>query len=267
MRGKTVVITGGSSGIGAAAARSLSRMGAHAVITGRSPATGKLAREIGGDYYLVDYTRFSDVRNFAGSLLARYPRIDCLVNNVGAIIAGRRVTPDGHEMTLQVNHLSGFLLTMLLRRRLEESNAVVINTSSIANLYGHIDLNDLENAKNYRAFRAYGTAKLMNILHAVEINNRFRGVRAASFHPGNVATGFARQGGRAIQLIYDTPLRRLFLISPEEGADTLIWLLAETSSGGWVPGEYYFKRKPGRKNRQVSPALARQLWEASERLL
>ncbi len=265
--GKTIVITGGSSGIGAAAARALRRQGAQVVITGRSPRTRTLAEEIGSDYYLVDYARFSDVRGFADALLERYPRIDVLVNNVGGIIARRRLTPDGHEMTLQVNHLSGFLLTNLLRRRLEESNAVVINTSSAAHRFGRIDFDDLERERRYGAFRSYGTAKLMNVLHAMEVNRRFQGVSAASFHPGNVATGFARQGGAAFKLIYETPLKHIFLISPEKGADTLLWLITGEPGRDWIPGEYYDKRKLGRKNPQVSSDTAQRLWDASERLV
>lgn len=264
---KTIVITGGSSGIGAAGARALRQMGAQVVITGRSPRTRGLAEGIGSEYYLVDYTRFSDVQGFAQALLERYPRIDVLVNNVGGIVASRRTTPDGHEMTLQVNHLSGFLLTGLLRRRLEESNAVVINTSSAAHRFGHIDFDDLESERHYGAFRVYGTTKMMNILHAMEVSRRFQGVSAVSFHPGSVATGFARQGSPMFKLVYETPLKHLFLISPEKGADTLLWLIAGEPGRDWIPGEYYDKRRPGRKNPQVSPDAAQRLWDASERLV
>jgi NAD(P)-dependent dehydrogenase (short-subunit alcohol dehydrogenase family) len=264
---KTIVITGGSSGIGAAAARALRQMGAHVVITGRSPRTKRLADEIGSDHFLVDYSRFAEVRSFAEALLERYPRIDVLVNNVGGIIGNRRITPDGHEMTLQVNYLSGFLLTNLLRSRLEESNAVVINTSSAAHRVGRIDFDDLESERHYGAFRVYGTAKLMNILHAMEISRRFQGVSAVSFHPGSVATGFAREGSAILKWAYEMPLKHLFLTSPEKGSRTLLWLIAGEPGRDWIPGEYYDKGKPGRKNRQVSSSVARQLWDASERLI
>ncbi|RDV16569.1 SDR family NAD(P)-dependent oxidoreductase [Pontibacter diazotrophicus] len=267
LSGKLIVITGGSSGIGAAAARMLNSMGAQVVITGRSEATRELAAELGCDYYLVDYASFSEVRHFAKTLLEKYPRIDVLVNNVGGIIADRRITADGHEMTLQVNHLSGFLLTQLLQERLEASKAVVINTSSVGNTMGKIDFNDLESEKGYNSLRAYGTAKLMNILHAMELSKRFKGVSAASFHPGGVETGFAREGSGFIKWIYETPLKRLFLISPEKGADTLIWLISSEPGKDWEEGEYYYKRKPGRKNAQVKPHVAQKLWEASEELI
>lgn len=266
-KGETIVITGGSSGIGAAAARILTQAGAQVVITGRSAETKRLAAELGCDYYLVDFARFSSVRQFAQGLIEKYPRIDVLVNNVGGIIGDRRMAEDGHEMTLQVNHLSGFLLTQLLRERLEASNAIVINTSSVANTFGRIDFDDLEKEKGYHSLRAYGAAKQMNILHALEISRRFKGVRAASFHPGSVTTGFAREGGGIIKWLYETPLKHLFLISPEKGADTLVWLITGQPGNDWQEGEYYYKRKPGRKNPQVSAANARKFWEASERLI
>lgn len=264
---KTIVITGGSSGVGAAAASALARMGAQVIITGRSAATGRIASALGCDHFLVDYARFSDVRRFAGELIAKYPRIDVLVNNVGGVFAERRVTEDGHEMTLQVNHLSGFLLTSLVTERLQQSHAVVINTSSAAHLVGRLDFADLENARRYRGFRAYGTAKLMNILHAMEIARRFEGVSAASFHPGVVRTGFARAGSALTRFFYSSPLTRAFLISPERGADTLEWLVTNQPGKAWQSGEFYYKRKPGRKSAHVTDANARELWTASERLI
>jgi NAD(P)-dependent dehydrogenase (short-subunit alcohol dehydrogenase family) len=266
LTGKTIIITGGSSGIGAAAARILRKMNATVVITGRSEETRRLAEEIGCDYFLVDYARFSEVRKFANDLLEKYPRIDVLVNNVGGIIVDRRLTEDGHEMTFQVNHLSGFLLTQLLQERLEASKAIVINTSSVANTMGKVNFNDLENAKDYRALRAYGNAKLMNILHAMEISRRFKGVWAVSFHPGTVETGFAREGGGIIKWLYESSLKGLFLIPPDQGADTLIWLISTVPGKDWQDGGYYYKREPGRKNRQVNAEMAEKLWDVSEQL-
>jgi NAD(P)-dependent dehydrogenase (short-subunit alcohol dehydrogenase family) len=264
LKGKTIIITGGSSGIGAAAAKALSAMNANVIITGRSKKTKKLAEELHCDHFIVDYTSFSSVRDFASILLEKYPRIDVLVNNVGGVFGERQMTQDGHEMTFQVNHLSGFLLTQLLQKRLEESEALVINTSSMANLMGKVDFKDLENINSYISLKAYGTAKLMNILHAKEISRRFEGVKAASFHPGVVSTGFAREGGFFARLFYQTPLRKLFMITPEKGADTLLWLI--TNPNQWKPGGYYYKRKPGRKNPQVKKSIAKKLWEKSEKL-
>ncbi len=262
---KVVVITGGSSGIGAAAARALRAEGATVAITGRSEETQRLARAIGAEAFLADFAKLRDVRALAGALLERYPRIDVLANNVGGVIATRQVTEDGHERTLQVNHLGGFLLTLLLRERLEASRAAVINTSSGAHWMGRLDLTDFENERNYAAMRAYGTAKLMNILHAREINRRFSNVSGVAFHPGVVATGFAREGSRATRLFYESAVGRLFMIPPERGAETLVWLAASRPNGDWTPGGYYVKRKPRRIAAAANDAaLARELWERSE---
>ncbi|WP_143960436.1 SDR family NAD(P)-dependent oxidoreductase [Litoribacter populi] len=265
LKGKTIVITGGSSGIGAAAARELSGRGANVVITGRSDQTKQLAREIGCEYHLVDYADLNSVREFAENLLEKHPKIDVLVNNVGGVFADRMTTKEGNEMTFQVNHLAGFMLTLLLKERLEKSFAMVINTSSMANVMGKIKLKDFQNEKSYSSMKAYGRAKLMNILHAMEVVNRFQGVKAGSFHPGVVSTGFAREGGFFAKLFYNTPLKTLFMISPEKGADTLIWMV--TNPDKWKTGEYYYKRKPGKKNSQISDKLAWKLWERSEKLV
>ena len=268
MNGKVVVITGGSSGIGAAAARALREQGAVVAITGRSAQTETLAREIGADAFLADFAKFSEVRSLASRLLAKYPRIDVLANNAGGIMAERQVTEDGHEKTLQVNHLAPFLLTLLLRERLERSGATVINTSSAAHNMGRLDFSDLENERNYSGWRAYGTAKLMNILHASEIDRRFRGVHAASFHPGVVATGFAREGNSVAKMLYGKVLAPIFMLSPEKGADTLLWLATSRPANEWQPGLFYVKRKPAKKSRQAGDdELARRLWSESERMV
>jgi len=262
---RTVVITGGSSGIGAAAARELRRRGVTVAITGRSPETARLAEEIDCDHFMADFSRLDDVRALANRLIAVYPRIDVLANNAGAVFATRQMTVDGHERTFQVNHLAPFLLTWLLRERLAESNGCVINTASGAHHMGRLKLDDLESARQYNAWRAYGTTKLMNILHATEINGRLRGVRGVSFHPGVVATGFAREGSAMTRFLYRKFIASLFMLSPEQGADTLVWL---ASSNDWTPGEYYVKRNPARKSAAArDPELARKLWAMSSRLL
>jgi hypothetical protein len=166
-----------------------------------------------------------------------------------------------------VNHLAGFHLTNLLRERLEASRATVVNTSSAANNMAAIDWGDLQNERGYGAMTAYARAKLMNILHAREIARRFDGVAAASFHPGGVATGFGREGSWLMRLVFQGPLRRFYLITPEQGADTLVWLLSGSEGSDWQSGEYYAKRKAARRNAQASPETARRLWEASEALL
>ena len=106
------------------------------------------------------------------------------------------MTVDGHEMTFQVNHLAPFLLTDLLMDRLVESQATVINTSSVAHQrYGNLDIDDLDSTHAYNATKTCGDAKLAQVLHAKELVRHFgsQGVSAVSFHPGNIATNFSNE--------------------------------------------------------------------------
>jgi NAD(P)-dependent dehydrogenase (short-subunit alcohol dehydrogenase family) len=265
VRGKTIVITGGSSGIGAAAAKILAAQGARVAITGRSPETTRIANDLGCDAHFVDYAGLADVRRLADRLLQTYPRIDILANNAGAIFGTRQVTEDGHEMTLQVNHLAPFLLTSLLRERLEASRAVVINTASRAHLTAQFDLGDLDGERRF-ALQAYGASKLLNILHAMEINRRFTGVSAVSFHPGALATGFARSGGAVMRWIFGSALGRMVLGPPSRGGERLAWLATHDPGTDWAPGEYYDGTRPGKKSRHVTADNARRLWDVSDTL-
>src|SRR6202046_4554258 len=143
---KTIVITGASDGIGAAGARQLHKDGHRVVIVGRSPAKSQaVARELGADHFLADFTSLGDVRTLAAGLYLACPRIDVLVNNAGGIFGDRAKTVDGFEKTFQVNHLAPFLLTHLLLDKLIASDASVIQTSSFAaRLTGKIEMDDLE---------------------------------------------------------------------------------------------------------------------------
>lgn len=270
--GRTVVITGASDGIGAAAARQLTDAGHRVVVVGRSEAkTRAVADPLGAPFHLADFTRLDDVRRLAGELAAAYPRIDVLANNAGGIMGAREVTPDGHEKTFQVNHLAPFLLTHLLMPTLLASRATVVATSSAAaRLMGHIDLDDLQNARRYSPNRAYGSGKLANVLFSGELQRRFsdRGIAAASFHPGTVATNFADGSTSLMRLVYRTPLRHLMLTSPDQGADTLVWLATTTPGVDWVAGAYYESRRPARTHAQADDArLAQELWERSAALV
>lgn len=262
-----ILITGGSSGIGLAAARALAAE--HTVlITGRSPQTIAIAQELNGEAYLCDFGKLSDVRAVARAILQKHKRIDLLVNNVGGLMGSIAQTEDGHERTLQVNHLAPFLLTQLLQPCLEASRGSVINTSSAAHWMGHVNPNSLATPPGMSPYRAYAMAKLLNILHATEINRRFAGVRAVSFHPGPVATAFARESALIWRLIYETPLKNLVLISPQRGADTLLWLIAHARDGTWDPGGYYVRRKLAMRNRQArDAALAASVWDQSLRAM
>lgn len=266
---KTIVITGASGGIGAAAARALVRDGHHVVIVGRSPhKTDQIARELEVDSFVVDFANLADVRRLAADLDAAYPKIDVLANNAGGIFGDQTKTVDGFEKTFQVNHLAPFMLTTLLIEKLISSRAAVIQTSSSgARLFGKLNIDDLNLEQGFTPHRAYGTAKLENILFTKELHRRFhaQGISAAAFHPGAVATNFATDSSSFMKRIYESRAGRSFMATPEKGAAQMVWL-AETQPGDdWVSGTYYERRKPAKRNNPQArdSELAQQLWERS----
>jgi NAD(P)-dependent dehydrogenase (short-subunit alcohol dehydrogenase family) len=270
MTARTIVITGASDGIGASAARTLAKAGERVVVVGRSAAkTETVAREIGADYFVSDFADLSQVRTLAAQLKEKYPRIDVLANNAGGIMGKRELTVDGHEKTFQVNHLAPFLLTNELMDVLTASTSTVINTSSAANAFGNVDLEDLDAAGKYSTNKAYGTAKLENILFTTELHHRYNaaGIATAAFHPGGVATNFAAESTSWVRFAYKTFIKR-FMLTPDQGADTLVWLATTTPGQDWVSGAYYAKRALAKANKQAYDAgLARQLWDRSEALV
>ncbi|MEU4669656.1 SDR family NAD(P)-dependent oxidoreductase [Amycolatopsis sp. NPDC023774] len=270
---KTIVITGASDGIGAAAAPRLHADGHRVVVVGRSPAkTEAVAGELGVEHHTADFARFADVRRLAAALDATHPRIDVLVNNAGGIFGDRAKTTDGFEKTLQVNHLSPFLLTTLLMDKLLASRASLIQTSSSgARLFGDLRLDDLDHDAAFTAHKAYGTAKLSNILFTRELHARFhaRGLSAAAFHPGVVTTAFATESASFFSLIYKNPLGRMAMVSPEKGARQLVWLATTAPGVEWESGVYYERGKPARRvnPRANDDELARRLWDRSAELV
>lgn len=271
---KTIVITGASDGIGAAAARHLSAEGHEVVVVGRSSVkTMQVAEPLGADSYLSDFAELASVRGLAAALLERYPVIDVLANNAGGVFGSRQRTADGFERTFQVNHLAPFLLTSLLLPTLLRSRATVIQTASVAaRLYGRLDLDDLDNERHFSANRAYGDSKLENILFTRELHRRFHsdGISTAAFHPGIIGSGFAADTTSfSMRLTYANPLIRRFLGSSEDGADQLNWLAAGRPGEDWHSGEYYEKRRVATRvnRRSTDSRLALQLWDRSAELV
>jgi NAD(P)-dependent dehydrogenase (short-subunit alcohol dehydrogenase family) len=242
------------------------------VVVGRSKTkTAAVADPLGARWFVADYAKLDDVRRLAAELQAAYPRIDVLANNAGGVMGRRELTVDGFEKTFQVNHLAPFLLTSLLMPTLLASSASVLQTSSVAaKRYGGLDIDDLQNARSYSPNRAYGNAKLANILFTTELHRRYheQGLSAAAFHPGVVATNFASESTSIFRLVYRTPLRRLLLVDAGTGATRLSWLALGTPGQSWTSGAYYERNGPARSNPQADdPDLARRLWGASEQLL
>ena len=207
--------------------------------------------------YRADFAVLDEVRALAEKLRGAYERIDVLANNAGLLSPGRRVTVDGHEYTIQVNHLSCFLLSSLLRDRLAGGRIVV--TASMAENWGQLDPGNLSmTGLRYGQWRAYGNSKSANILFAAEAARRWPEIITTSYHPGAVRTRFGADG-------WMTAMYRFlpFFRTPDQGADTLIWLATDA-----VPdnGGYYVDRRPGRcSQRSRDPDVAAALWEASER--
>ena len=238
----TIVVTGGSDGIGAAAVRTLSARGHRVLFVGRSPQkTALLAEETGAEPFVADFARLEDVRRLALEINQRVDHIDVLANNAGGVFGDRTPTADGFEKTFQVNHLAPFLLTHHLIDRLLDSRALVVNTASIAaRMFSALDLDDLNTWTRFTPNRAYGNAKLAGILFARGLTTHYaaRGLTAISFHPGVVATSFASDTTSPLRWLYHTVMKG-FLVSPEQGGENLRRLLDPAHRDDWRSGTYY----------------------------
>lgn len=272
MTSKTIVITGASDGIGAAAARRISRGGDDVVLVGRSESkTAAVAAELGAAYFVADFADLSQVRALADKIRSQLPRIDVLANNAGGVFSKLRRTDDGHEITLQVNYLAPFLLTTLLLDVLVGSCASVVNTSSSSQrLLRNVKLADFDTTERRRPSTAYALAKLANILFTRELHRRFSGdgLAAAVVHPGFVNTNIGHSSGsRFLTTMQRTPVSR-FIATADKGADQLVWLATGEPGVDWAPGEYYVKGKVAKANRAADdPVLARELWEHTVAML
>ncbi|MDQ1554378.1 MAG: hypothetical protein QOK46_1456 [Microbacteriaceae bacterium] len=268
LTGKTIVLTGASSGLGRAAAIELAARGAEVAVVGRNPERTKaIAEAIGGSAFLADIDHLDQVRTLADDLLARYDRIDVLANNAGGLVSRRAITVDGFERTFQSNHLAPFLLTNLLLPLLVSTGGRVISTASGANLMGRLDLDDLNWEKRawFGGWQAYGTTKLETILFIEELARR-TGIAAYSFHPGFVATSFGADAA-PLKIANFISAGRLGL-RPEQGAAPLVYL-ASADPVKATNGAYFDRMKAnGATNRQADqPGLASALWERSVELV
>jgi len=284
VEGKFIVITGATSGIGLAAAKQLARLGANLGIVARNEAKAKEAVEqirafageqVRVDVFLGDMASQQSVRRVAADILERWPGIDILINNAGAMYDSHKFTEEGIEMTWAVNHLASFLLTTLLLDRMKENGrARVITTAS----HGHkmardgIRFDDLSAAKLYSfprillggASLRYGETKLANVMFTAELGRRLdgTGVTAACYDPGLVATNFNQNNGWLARLTM--AVMRRFSRTPEQGAETLVWL-AESEEMNASSGHYYRDIQRGVTSEAAKDRnAAKRLWEVSE---
>jgi NAD(P)-dependent dehydrogenase (short-subunit alcohol dehydrogenase family) len=252
VQGKTVVITGATSGIGQIAAERLAGMGAKIILIARSKSRGAVAmaqlRAIAPNaahkIHYADLAKISEMKRVAEEIANQEPRIDVLINNAGAMFASRRVTGDGLEYTFALNHMAYFVLTGGLRERLLASApARIINTASGAHKRAHLDFDDLQSAQAYSAMQAYGRSKLCNILFTRELARRLEGtgVTANCLHPGFVATRFGDEAGGLLSSLIVAA--KFFAISPEKGAETLVYL-ASSPNVAEVSGKYFYQCHP-----------------------
>ena len=276
MQGKTVVITGSTSGIGQIAAEKLAAMGARIVLVARDPKRGDATmaklRHLGpGNHsiYYADLSRLIEMKRVADEIAAAEPRIDVLINNAGAMFSHRQLTEDGLELTFALNHMSYFVLANRLYDRLRAAApARLINTASDAHRGQKLDFNDLQSAGKYGGFSVYGRTKLCNILHASELARRWSGsgVTANSLHPGLVSTRF---GSAATGLFgVGLAIAKLFALTPEQGAETIIYLASSRDESVVnANGLYFNKCKVATPTAEARNAeSARRLWEESEKL-
>ncbi|MCA2211418.1 SDR family NAD(P)-dependent oxidoreductase [Jidongwangia harbinensis] len=263
---RTVVITGASSGIGLAAAEQLAAGGDHVVLVGRDEhrlaAAVDRVRAAGRGtepgHVRADFERLADVRALADHLLSTYPAIDALLNNAGMVATSYRRTVDGHEATIQANHLGHFLLSGLLRDRL--SGGRIVNTSVRPGPNVRFDPDRLDpDGQRYHGLAAYQSSKAANVLFAMEAARRWPDILSVSVHPGLVRTDIGRDSALRFVFRYAP-----FLLSPERAARRLVRLVT-APAGELRNGALYGAAEPLRPDaRLFHPGNAARLWATSE---
>ena len=275
MKGKVVVITGATSGIGEVAAQRLASMGARIVLVARDAARGQktltrlptIRSSAPHSIYYGDLSRMSESKRVAAEIAAAEPRIDVLINNAGALFGTRRLTADNLEETFATNHMAYFVLTLSLKANLlAAAPSRVVSTASDAHKGYTLDFDDLQAEKGYSAIRAYGRSKLCNILFTRELARRWSGtgVTANCLHPGFVATRFGDGSGGFLSGV--VRMAKMFAITPEKGAETIVYLASSLDVAD-SSGEYFYKRRPATPTAGGrDDAAANRLWNESAKL-
>ncbi len=272
LEGKVCIVTGSNKGIGYAAAHALAARGATVTLACRRPDAAEAARQAIGQatgnpnlsVMTLDLESLASVRQFASDFKATHDQLHVLVNNAGIYTSKRTLTSDGFERTWEVDYLSHFLLTNLLMEPLRRAApSRVINVSSNGHQMGKIEFDNLNRETGWSGIRAYGQAKLAQILFTKEFARRFAGTGVSAFavHPGAVRTDWSR-GGTGMR--FGARMAWPFMLSPDRGADTIVWLASLGETDGWS-GQYFTKRQQEQPKADAEdPEVARRLWEVSE---
>jgi NAD(P)-dependent dehydrogenase (short-subunit alcohol dehydrogenase family) len=275
LTGRTILITGGTGGIGLVTARRLAEQGATVLIVGSNRGRGESAlsqvREAAPGarvtFHQADLSDLAQVRTLSETVRALHPRLDVLVNNAGGMFGQRTLSPQGIEMTFALNHLSYFLLSHLLLPSLEAAApGRIVNVASEAHRGVRLDFNDLEGKKRYSAWGAYKRSKLANLLFTYEMARRTgtRAVTVNALHPGFVATGIGVRNRFVPAFIWS--IAKLAAIDVEQGADTSVHLASSPDVAG-DHGRYFIKCRPARSSEASQDRLAAErLWRESVRL-
>jgi NAD(P)-dependent dehydrogenase (short-subunit alcohol dehydrogenase family) len=273
MQGKTIVITGATSGIGEVAAIRLAEQGARIVFVARDPsraeATLALLRKANPAAepvaHIADLSLLAEMKRVAGVIAATEPKIDVLIDNAGALFTARHETANGLELTFALNHMGYFVITNLLLPNIVEDGRIVAVASG-AHRGAKLDLDDLQMRRSFNGWRAYANSKLCNILFTRALARRtHRGITANCLHPGFVATRFADQSGGWTQRFAGF-LKRLSAITPEAGARTIVYLAASPEVAG-ISGKYFFECKPATPTKAgQNDEDAERLWRVSEEI-
>ncbi len=275
MTQRTVLITGGNTGLGLASAGQIARTGARVIITSRDPERGKRARQIlqmkygaSVDVLPLDLASFDSIRECADTVLTQYPALDVLVNNAGLILSTRQETQQGFEATLGVNHIGpAFLTKLLLDRLMQSDDPRVVNLASAAHRSAITGLpwRDMQNTRRYTPL-AYSQSKLCNILytHALAARYAEQGLFTCSVHPGVVASDFARDGDTRGLLAWSYALGSFWMKTPERAAKTTVWAATDPLARRHH-GAYLVNCKPRRTTAFArNSENAERLWDMTE---
>lgn len=275
MNKKRALVTGANSGMGLATTIQLAALGYHVIMACRSEQRGEQALQEAKiksqsnhiELMILDLASLESIRNFAKQSREKYQTLDVLVNNAGVLAVKRRITADGFESMLGVNHLGHFLLTnLLLEQIVSAAQGRIVTVASSAHTMGKIDFDDPHLENKYSLLKGYSQSKLANILFTLELSERLKGtnVIANCLDPGPVSTNIGVNRKQAFWGRVFHAFMKPFIPNPQKGAQTAVYL-ADSAEVAQITGKYFYKKKlKSPSSTARDPKLAKKLWEWSE---